>query len=209
MTRTINNKQQKTMANDINNGNFQVEGMDELSKKLDRLQVKNPTMEKRIQDVIRKAIAKAKKVVSQQAHGALPNDPRDAYKAVKSMVYKRILGGNVSILKKRKSSGGKSSYEPPRKLRQGQRGGNRVKRGARTQQMMDYQGGDRGMILRWLNSGTNDRTAGNRGGLLSGNRGRIAARNWFPHAGQQGMNEAAQYIEQEIDRLIAEEFGRS
>jgi hypothetical protein len=195
------------MANDINSGNFQVEGMAELRKKLDRLQVKNPTMEKKIQDVIRKAIQQARKIVSQQAHGAIPNDPRDAYKAVKSMVYKRILGGNVSILKKKRSSGGKSSYEPPRKLRQGQRGGNRVKRGAGTQHMMDYQGSDRGMILRWLNSGTKDRMAGSRGGRLSGNRGRIAARNWFPNAGQQGINEAVKYIEQEIDRLIAEEFG--
>ena len=195
------------MANDINSGNFQVEGMEELGKKLDRLQLKNPAMEKKIQDIIRKAIQQARKIVSQRAHDAIPNDPRDAYKAVKSMVYKRILGGNVSILKKRRASGGISGYEPPRTLRKGQRGGNRVRRGSRTQQMMDYQGGDRGMILRWLNSGTNDRTAGNRGGRLSGNRGRIASRNWFPNAGQQGINEAAKFINSEIDRLIAEEFG--
>lgn len=198
------------MANDINSGNFQVDGMEELGKKLDRLQLKNPAMEKKIQDIIRKAIQQARKIVSQRAHDAIPNDPRDAYKAVKSMVYKRILGGNVSILKKRRASGGISGYEPPRTLRNGQRGGNRVRRGSRTQQMMDYQGGDRGMILRWLNTGntkTRPRVAGTRGGRLSGKRGNLRPRNWFPSAGQQGINEAAKFINSEIDRLIAEEFG--
>lgn len=197
------------MATDINNGNIQVEGVEALSKKLDQLQTTDPAMENRIQAVIRKAIGKARQVVTQQAHGALPSDPRDAYRAVKSMVYNRILGGNVSILARRKASGKRSTYEPPRTLRPGQRGGNRVRRGGRTQQVMGYQGSDRGFILRFLNSGTDSRTAGTRGGRLSGNRGRITARNWFPNAGRQGMNEAAAYLEQEIDRLIQEEFGRS
>ena len=194
------------MANDINTGNFQVEGLDALTSKLGKLQLHDPTMEKRIQDIIRKAINKAKKIVTNQANAAMPNDPRDAYKAVKSMVYKRILGGNVSILAKKRSNAGTSTYEPPRTLKPHQRGGNRVRRGLRTQQMMEYQGSDRGFILRWLNSGTRERTAGSRGGKLSGGRGRIAPRNWFPGAGQQGMNEAAQYIIQEIDRLMAEAF---
>lgn len=198
------------MANDINNGTFQVQGMDALTDKLDRLQLNSPSMEKKIETIIRKAINKAKKIVSEQASIAIPHDPRESYKAVKTMVYKQILGGNVSILTKKRKSGKRSSYEPPRTLRPGQRGGNRVKRGARTQQMMDYQGGDRGMIMRWLNSGntkTNPRIAGTRGGRLSGNRGSISARNWFPSAGEQGMTDAAQYIVSEIDRLIAEEMG--
>ena len=195
------------MGYDFNSSNIQVTGLDELSKKLDRLQASNPEMEKKIKNVIRKAMAKAKKVATDRAHDALPRDPRDAYKAVKSRVYKMVLGGNVSILSRRKSSGEKSSYEPPRTLRPGQRGGNRVKRGSRTKQMMEYQGADRGFVLRFLNSGTSKRTAGTRGGILSGNRESISARNWFISAGQHGMNEAAQYIIQEIDRLIAEEFG--
>lgn len=195
------------MANDINNGTFQVQGMDALTDKLDRLQLNRPSMEKKIETIIRKAINKAKKIVSNQARGAIPHDPHESYKAVKTMVYKQILGGNVSILTKRRASGKRSSYEPQRTLRPGQRGGNRVKRGKRTQGMMEYTGTDRGFILRWLNSGTTNRIAGTRGGRLSGNRGSMSARNWFPSAGEQGMAEAAQYIVSEIDRLIAEEMG--
>lgn len=195
------------MANDINNGTFQVQGMDALTDKLDRLQLNRPSMEKKIETIIRKAINKAKKIVSQQARGAMPHDPHESYKAVKTMVYKQILGGNVSILTKRRASSKRSSYEPPRTLRPGQRGGNRVKRGKRTQGLMEYTGTDRGMILRWLNSGTTNRIAGTRGGRLSGNRGSMSARNWFPNAGERGMTEAAQYIVSEIDRLIAEEMG--
>lgn len=195
------------MANDINNGTFQVQGMDVLTDKLDRLQLNRPSMEKKIETIIRKAINKAKKIVSEQARGAMPHDPHESYKAVKTMVYKQILGGNVSILTKRRASSKRSSYEPPRTLRPGQRGGNRVKRGKRTQGLMEYTGTDRGMILRWLNSGTTNRIAGTRGGRLSGNRGSMSARNWFPNAGERGMTEAAQYIVSEIDRLIAEEMG--
>ena len=192
----------------IKTPNMEVTGLDELSKKLDRLQAKDSQMEQRITKIIREAIKAARSMVTQDAKGAVGNDPRHAYKAVRSMVYKRILGGNISILQKRKAGSGKRGYESPRTLRPGQRGGNRVPRSARTQQMMDYEGSDRGFILRFLNSGTGQRTAGTRNGRLHGNRGSIAARNWFPSSGQRAMNAAAQYIIDEIDRLIAEEFGK-
>ena len=192
----------------IKTPNMEVTGLDELSKKLDRLQAHDSQMEQRITKIIREAIKAARSMVTQDAKGAVGNDPRHAYKAVRSMVYKRILGGNISILQKRKAGSGKSGYEPPRTLRPGQRGGNRVPRSARTQQVMDYEGSDRGFILRFLNSGTGQRTAGTRNGRLHGNRGSIAARNWFPSSGQRAMNAAAQYIIDEIDRLIAEEFGK-
>jgi len=192
----------------IKTPNMEVTGLDELSKKLDRLQAHDSQMEQRITKIIREAIKAARSMVTQDAKGAVGSDPRHAYKAVRSMVYKRILGGNINILQKRKAGSGKSGYEPPRTLRPGQRGGNRVPRSARTQQMMDYEGSDRGFILRFLNSGTGQRTAGTRNGRLHGNRGSIAARNWFPSSGQRAMNAAAQYIIDEIDRLIAEEFGK-
>ena len=192
----------------IKTPNMEVTGLDELSKKLDRLQAHDSQMEQRITKIIREAIKAARSMVTQDAKGAVGNDPRHAYKAVRSMVYKRILGGNISILQKRKAGSGKSGYEPPRTLRPGQRGGNRVPRSTRTQQVMDYEGSDRGFILRFLNSGTGQRTAGTRNGRLHGNRGSIAARNWFPSSGQRAMNAAAQYIIDEIDRLIAEEFGK-
>ena len=194
------------MANDINNGTFQVQGMDVLTDKLDRLQLNRPSMEKKIETIIRKAINKAKKIVSEQARGAMPHDPHESYKAVKTMVYKQILGGNVSILTKRRASSKRSSYEPPRTLRPGQRGGNRVKRGKRTQGLMEYTGTDRGMILRWLNSGTTNRIAGTRGGRLSGNRGSITARNWFGNMAPHEMELAAENLSNVIEEELAEAY---
>ena len=110
-----------------------VEGLREEREMLDRLLASNPDMEKRMQDIIRKVLKYARAEVSKGAKSSIPNDPRHAYKAVKTSIYKRILGGNVSILNRRRASGKTSNYEPPRTLQPGQRGGNRVPRGARTQ----------------------------------------------------------------------------
>ena len=131
-----------------------LEGLKEEREMLDRLLASNPDMEKRMQDIIRKVLSYARAEVSKGAKSSIPNDPRNAYKAVKTAIYKRILGGSVSILNRRRASGRTSNYEPPRTLQPGQRGGNRVPRGARTQQLMSYEGADRAFILRFLNSGT-------------------------------------------------------
>ena len=77
----------------IKTPNMEVTGLDELSKKLDRLQAHDSQMEERITKIIREAIKAARSMVTQDAKGAVGNDPRHAYKAVRSMVYKRILGG--------------------------------------------------------------------------------------------------------------------
>lgn len=193
----------------IKTPNMEVTGLDELSKKLDRLQAKDSQMEEQIVKIIKQALKDARKLVQSDAATALKGkDPRHAAKAVRTMIYKQILGGNINILRKRKAGSGKSGYEPPRTLRPGQRGGNRVPRSARTQQMMDYRGSDRGFILMWLNSGTGKREAGTRGGRLHGNRESITARNWFPSSGLNAMKLASQYIEDEINRLVEEMFGK-
>ena len=80
----------------IKTPNMEVTGLDELSKKLDRLQAKDSQMEEQIVKIIREAIKAARSMVTQDAKGAVGNDPRHAYKAVRSMVYKRILGGEPS-----------------------------------------------------------------------------------------------------------------
>lgn len=180
-----------------------LEGLKEEREMLDRLLMSNPDMEKRMQDLIRKVLKYARTEVSKGAKSSLPDDPRHAYKAVKIAIYKRILGGSVSILNRRRASGKQSTYEPPRTLQPGQRGGNRVPRGARTQQVMSYYGADRAFILRFLNSGTQSRMAGGRGGGLTGNRGRIAARNWFQPTAQQALNQAIERLEQEFYALAA------
>ena len=180
-----------------------LEGLKEEREMLDRLLASNPDMEKRMQDIIRKVLSYARAEVSKGAKSSISNDPRNAYKAVKTAIYKRILGGSVSILNRRRASGRTSNYEPPRTLQPGQRGGNRVPRGARTQQLMSYEGADRAFILRFLNSGTSTRTAGKRGGVLTGNRGRIAARNWIQPTAQQALSQAIDKLEQEFYALMA------
>lgn len=185
---------------------IQVEGLDALSKKFDDLLMSNPDMEKKLTAIIRKFLNKVKNDVSSDVRNTIDNDPRQAYRAIRMAVYRRILGGNINILQKRRSSGMRSMYEPPRKLRPGQRGGNRVPRGARTQQVMDYMGSNRGFILRFLNSGTGQRMAGNRGGRLRGNRGSVRPRNFFNPSSVRAIAKDMDYLVAEVDKLIASQF---
>lgn len=190
----------------ISGDNFEVDGFVAQRKELEALLMSNPEMEKRVQGLIRKVLLAARRTVAQAAQGKMRSDPRQAYKAVKSSVYRQILGGSVSILNRRRSSGGGSSYEPPRKLRQGQRGGNRVPRSQRTQDVMSYEGADRAFILRFLNAGTDERFAGTRNGGLSGRRGRIAPRNFFADSSHTAMQKAAAELSTLIDDMIKKEL---
>ena len=210
---------------------FVVEGLQELSQKLDRLLLSNPDMEKKVQTIIGKALSKAKKHVSAAVAAKIENDPRQAYKAVRRTVYRRILGGNINILA-RKRAGSASNYTPTRTLKSGQRGGNRMARNERTMRMESYGGEDRGFILRFLDSGTKGRTMGrfstdehrskvrrgSQGGDLAkygnlskvntGNRGSITGGHFFADLAWGEMEMVGQQLEVEIDKLIAEEFGK-
>ena len=165
----------------------------------------NPKTQKALQKLIRQVITEARDKVAQSAKGVMESDPRQSYRAVRSSVYKKILGGNINIFNSRKAHG-TNSYEPPRKLRPGQRGGNRVARGKRTDTVMHYAPQDRGFILRFINSGTGERMAGSRGGRLSGNRGSIAPRNWFRGATERQLTQAvdnlANLIDTELENIL-------
>ena len=165
----------------------------------------NPKTQKALQGLIRRAVSQARAEVVRSVSASIAHDPRHAARAVRTAVYKKILGANINIYNSRKAHGS-TSYEPPRKLRPHQRGGNRVLRGGRTQQIMSYDALDRGFILRFLNSGTTDRQAGTRGGRLSGNRGRIAPRNFFKGAGEQALVRAtdnlANLIDTELEAIL-------
>lgn len=165
----------------------------------------NPKTQKALQGLIRKAISQARAEVVRSVSASIADDPRHAARAVRTAVYKKILGANINIYNSRKAHGS-TNYEPPRKLRPHQRGGNRVLRGGRTQQIMSYDALDRGFILRFLNSGTTDRQAGTRGGRLSGNRGRIAPRNFFRGDGERALVRAtdnlANLIDTELEAIL-------
>lgn len=206
---------------------FDVYGLVEQRKELDRLLLANPAMEKKLQGLIRKVLIRVRRAIQdsiQFKHG----DPRQSYKAVRTTVYRRILGGNVNILSKRRA-GASGSYEPPRTLRPGQRGGNRRARSQRTRALQGYQGSDRGFILRFLNAGTEDRAIdftvdpkredvhrGSQGGNLkkygktinTGYRGNIAPRNFFGQRSHTEMEAAAANLEKMIDDMIKEELNK-
>ena len=198
----------------------EIKGIEEKRKQLDRMLSTDPYMRKRLQGCIRTILAEARKHLSEDAQSGLgmKSDPRKAYKAVRSAVYKRILGGQVNILqsKRAKSSG---HYTPQRKGLP-KRGGNRMTRSPRTEAVDGYEGSARGFILRFLNQGTKDRYAGyGRNGRTEaeqqrfvtahkgkGNRGHITARNWFGQASQHELEAASSNIEAIIDRILNNEF---
>ena len=179
--------------------NVQIDGLVKQRQELEQLMMSNPAMEKRVQGLIRKVLLEARRTISNQAKTDIKADPRKAYKAVKTAVYKRILGGSVSILNK-KRAGATSLYEPPRTLQPGQRGGNRRSRSMRTEQVMSYQGADRGFILRFLNAGTDQRQT------RFGNRGSISPRNFFANSSQPAMQKAAEQLGTLIDEMIKNEI---
>ena len=151
----------------------------------------NPKTQKALQKLIHKALMEVRPELVSAARGAMGSDPRGAAHGIRTAVYKKILGGNINILNMRKKAGKPTTYEPPRKLQPHQRGGNRVPRGKRTDTVMHYGPHDRQWILRFINSGTSERMAGSRGGRLSGNRGSIAASNFFRGAGERALTKAA------------------
>ena len=200
----------------------EITGLAEQRKRLEQLLTDNPDMKRRLQGCIRKILLEARANLSKEAQSGLEMqaDPRRAYKAIRSAVYRRILGGQVNILSPRRAAaGGKSSYEPPRNP--SKRGGNRRTRSDRTKDMMKYEGSQRGFVLRFLNQGTQQRYAGyGRNGNNArqreiylkhhadgrGNRGSITARNWFGPKSTQELNAAADDFQQLIDRVLNDEF---
>lgn len=168
--------------------------LQETVKRLESMQITDRTFEKTLQTLIAKVLKQARAKLSQKAKSYMSRDPRHAYLAVKHMVYKRILGGNVSILNKRRRG---KMMPPPPKSKRFERGGNRIPRSKRTEDLMSYYGSDRGFILRFLNSGTKERHNG------IGRRGRIAPRNWFSSSAKAEMDAAAQELANLIDNEIS------
>ena len=197
------------------NGTVEIRGLEERIKQFGEASTKNPEMRRRINEVIRQMMKEVRKNLQSNAQSGLQmkEDPRKAYKAIKMAVYRKIFGGNVSILSPRRA-GNMRLYEPPR--HPSQRGGNRMKRSGRTTDMMSYQGGDRWMVLQWLNNGTRERYIGGRNGKTEaqynkfiadrngrGFRGSISARNWFGPRSTQELQNAAAKLDKMIDDIVS------
>jgi hypothetical protein len=199
--------------------NMQIDGLVQQKQELEALMMSNPAMEKQVQKLIRKVLMAARREVAKAASGSMKADPRKAYKAVKTAVYRRILGGSVSILNKRGTKF--DHYEPPRTLRPGQRGGNRRPRSQRSDNLLHYAGDSRAFVLRFLNAGTNARyiqftgdsnrsrvNRGSQGGtkygktINTGRRGNIAPRNFFSSSSHHAIQKAADQLSILIDQMI-------
>lgn len=203
---------------------IEIQGLDERIAQLGKLSTKSPLMQQRIRQVIRQTMAALRKVLQDDARSGLDmkTDLRNAYKAVRFAVYRRIFGGQVNILQSRRS-GAMTLVEPKRKGSTG-RGGNRRPRSMRTIDLMSYSGKDRGFILRFLNAGAGTKkerhirfkadpsrehvNRGSQGGskygetINTGYRGAIKPRNWFGPRSQQEMEKIAQKIDDKIDEII-------
>lgn len=177
-----------------------VTGIEKYREQLEKMQTDNPATRKELQAIIRRAISEARKNIVKDARDVLENDPRNAYKAVRSSVYRQILGGQVNILPSLRR-GAATTYQSPHKERpERARGGNRMKRSERTMQIESYEGKDRGFILRFLNAGTVQRQS------RYGNRGSLAARHWFGRSSAFQMDAALQRVDEEIQNMLNREF---
>ena len=169
----------------------------------------NPETEKKLRKLIREVLIEARKNMVGDASDAMKSDPRETARAIRTSVYKAILGGNVNIFNSRKAHG-QNSYIPPRNP--SHRGGNRRSRSQRTNAIMSYAPLDRGFILRWINDGmtkTNPRvisfTKNSKRKVdkwnkhpNTGNRGSITARHFFGPSAQRWVQQAAD----NLNRLI-------
>lgn len=208
---------------------LEIEGISQQIKKLEKMMASDPRMRENIQYAIRKVLSKVAANLRRDARSglAMTSDLRKAYKAVRYSVYKRLLGGNVNILQ-RQRAGAPVTF--PKQLKGlPRRGGNRWGRSARTIALESYEGMDRGFILRFLNAGTVDRAIKgytDKGGdyhylrsgsvshivrnkrgkmsshYLGGNRGSIAARDWFGRASQDELKGIADNLQNMIDDII-------
>lgn len=160
-------------------------------------------------DIVRQELGKVLGVMRAKAvQKASGVGAGSASSAVLRRMYKGEYGGNINIASSRgRISSRRRPYAPgkvkPRHV------------GDRTQQINEYFGPDRGFILRFLEEGTDVRTAKTygptgRGSMASwGNRGNMSPRSFF-HAMSSDMEQAAQQLGQTlagyVEKWVEKEF---
>lgn len=187
-------------------------------KRLESIMTENPETAKRLREIISEDLKKARAIVAKHLSGRFANgDPNQSSRAVRRIVYDRIFGGALNIFDMRRGTA-KWSYRQKERAEAGLgsrtgRGGNRRLRTTRTAQIQGYEPRARGFIIRFVNSGTKTRKIrfkerpsrkANKWTQHpnTGNRGRIAARNFFEPLGDAALNVVAQHISQIIDEEL-------
>ena len=183
-----------------NGGPVQVYGVDANLEAFGRMMTSDPAMAAIFRKYIRNVLKEARKKLTTDARSYMKSDPRKAAQAVKFSVYRGIFGGNLSILqKKRGQAGAKYELRRQRIVEQNphMRGGNRRLRIDDGRNRLDYYyGADRGYILRFIGSGTVDRTS------RFGSRGSIRQSDWFGHTAPWHMEEAAAQVAEAINEYV-------
>lgn len=195
----------------INGGGFGFsadEGVIELNvKNIESMMTDNPELRQRLQETIRQDVWAARKSVVGNMSGIFDNgDPAQARRAVRNIVYEKVLGANLNILNMKRGTAGWRVRQVERKGTSDPkgRGGNRLKRNIKTIRIHGYEGKARGMILRWVNSGNKgDRTS------RYGNRGSITGRNFFQPLASTALNIVSQHLSQIIEEEIAKSFNEN
>ena len=186
-----------------NGAPVQVFGVEANLEVFGRIMTNDPQMAGMFRKYIRDILKEARKKLSQDVKSYMKSDPRRAAQAVRFSVYKSMFGGNVSILqKKRGSAGAKYELRRQRIVEQNpkMRGGNRRPRINDGRNRLDYYyGADRGFALRFLGSGTVNRTS------RFGNRGSIRTTNWFGHTAPWHIEDAAGKVAEAINEYITQQ----
>lgn len=160
-----------------------------------------------VREKLREQLSKVRADAVSKAKMVIRDDDRHAYKAVLRKTYKDRLAGNVNILSSNKRLAARRGVPEPT----GGVSGIRRRRSVsgRTAQTLSYYGADAGFILRFLNSGTDIRTArasgptGRHSKATWGGRGAISARDFFGRS-EVRMNQAAIDLGRQIIRMAEE-----
>jgi hypothetical protein len=192
-------------------------------KNIESMMTDNPELRKKLQDAIRQDVWKARQTVVRNMDRVFKNgDPAQARRAIRHIIYEEILGANLNIYNMRRGTANWRVRQVDRKGTSDPkgRGGNRRKRNFVTIRMHGYEGKARGMILRWLNNGVNDRAIKFKERMSrkadkwnthpnSGNRGSIAARNFFEPMASAALNVVSQHLAQIIEEEIERQFNEN
>ena len=200
------------------------EGAIELNvKNIEGMMTDNPELRKKLQDAIREDVRKARQTVVRNMASVFKNgDPAEARRAVRHVIYDEILGANLNIYNMRRGTANWRVRQVDRKGTSDPkgRGGNRRKRNFVTIRMHGYEGKAKGFLLRWLNNGVNDRAIKFKERMSrkadkwnthpnSGNRGSIAARNFFEPMASAAFDVVSQHLAQIIEEEIANAFNEN
>lgn len=120
---------------------------------------------------------KAKTEVAQATQREIPDDPREAWRAVRLKVLNKRVAGSAITINDDRSTAETRPWNPPRKGTRGER-----LRSRRTEMIDSYWGRSRAFILRFLNAQASRY-----------NRGQLKAhkKNWFYRPARKAIENAA------------------